>query len=359
MGAPMKFFPAIVLSICAVALNAVAPTRASAQAGGVAADDSPTWTLALYEPANAPQPELVTSNEPIFAIGLYSGLVVVPSVKGKTWDEARHLLEQANLVATKLSDKATNDDVVNRQNIAPGKKVAAGTEVRLDLKGTVPNVVGMTIGEAFEELESLSDFRMKYNPKWGSDYVITDQKPKAGEPHRRGRDVHVMCMVQVPNVTNMSVEEAKQILTDAKLEAKLPSYFEDTDRVLKQNIRSGRMALAHSRVNLTPGVPVPNLIGLGPRMADDVLRPTGIRASVRYQTVATDSIALSGRAGITYQSVSPGLYIVRGAPFSVTIRKYVYRQRVIIRPDPTTQPSPAPDPPPQSPGGGEYVPVAG
>jgi beta-lactam-binding protein with PASTA domain len=300
---------------------------------------SPTWTIPLYSeenpppvPAN-PSPTNSTAGT-AYRIGLFSQLIEVPSLRGKTWDEAELLLSQIHLVAVKLNELARKDDQVRNQDVAPGKKVAPGTPIKLDLVASVPNVVGLTLGEAYDVLEVENRFKMEYNPDWSSDLKITDQKPRAGEEHRRGRSVEVACMVRVPNLVGRSIEDAKAELTEVMLFADIRGYFEDTDQVLRQSEKNGKLVPALSKVRLTQGVEVPNLVGLGETQADRLLRDAKINGTPVYYSVATFNAAFHGQSVIEEQSIRAGNYITRDTDLRVKVRQYVYQPPVVqpVRP---------------------------
>lgn len=331
------------LFFCVLALSFLARIERCSQA----ADDlRPVWTIPLYSQASrpaktedtklAPKNNLAqpwTPSKPIYRIGLFSNLVEVPNVRGKTWSEAKVLLDQSNLIAVKANQSARNDDVVRNQNIVPGKKVLSGTSIKLAMVAEVPDVVGKTLAQAYEILQRQNGFPMKYNNQLPKDLKVTVQEPKAGAKHSRGNDVVVASMVRVPRLRGLTVEQAKQRLTDSKLYARISTeFFLDEDRVLRQTPREGKMAPALGQVTLTPGAEVPDLIGLSPAEADRALRPSGIQGKPVYRRIATFDSLQHGRAVVEKQSIRSGNYVARGTSMRVNLVRYVYRQQVIIIP---------------------------
>lgn len=300
---------------------------------------TPTWTVNLYSQDTAtPAPNLDTttasapSSKKYFTVDLFGKLVEVPVLRGKTWYEASTLLAENNLVGVKLNSAARKDDEVRNQDVAPGKKVFPGTPVKLDLVAKVPNVVGKTLGEAYEILEVENGFIAKYDRSWSSEMEVTVQKPEAGALHRRGRDVDIAPMVEVPNVVRMSIYDAKNALTEAHLYADIPDYFEDTDVVLRQSQRAGKMVTALSKVRLTPGTRVPDLIGMNRVGADRALRAAGINGDPVFKAVYTYNSWMHGRTVVNRQSIRAGNYVPRESRMRVTLLRYVYRQPVIVVP---------------------------
>jgi beta-lactam-binding protein with PASTA domain len=204
----------------------------------------------------------------------------------------------------------------------------------------------MTIGEAYEELESENGFKMAYNPNWSSEYKVTIQNPAGGEMLRRGRSVEVASMVRVPDVTGLSVDLAKEELTRSKLEALIPEYFEDDDQVLRQSMRSGKMVPALSQIRLTTGVQVPNLIGLNEAEADRELRRSAINGSPVFKQIATTDPRMHGQAFVDQQSIRAGEYITRTTGLRVVVVKYIYQapaQPIFEEPRPPTRRKPIGD----------------
>lgn len=130
-------------------------------------------------------------------------VVIMPKVKGKTYDEAVEELEKAELVPEKVEEtsQTVEEGIVIKQEIAEGKEVNAGETVK----------IYVSIGTGLEK-------------------------------------------VSIPSVTDIDVEEAKKILTDKKLEVNI-TYSEDTTKsngiVLKQSLDVGSVVDEGSAITLT------------------------------------------------------------------------------------------------------------
>ncbi len=128
-------------------------------------------------------------------------VVVMPKVKGKTYDEAVQELEKVELIAEKVEERSqtVEEGIVIKQEIAEGKEINAGTTVKI--------------------------------------YVSTGLEK-----------------VSVPSVTNIDIEEAKKILTEKKIEVNI-TYSEDTSKsngtVLKQSIDVGNVVTEGTAITLT------------------------------------------------------------------------------------------------------------
>lgn len=290
-----------------------------------------TWTVALYKRGQKP----VTQGN-TFYVGLYSRkpqLVTVPSLTGMTWDEASQTLTDLGLIAEKNNASGLHSDSVRNQNVTAGKKVYTGTTVRVGLVAIVPNIVGMTFSEAYSTLTDECGFKMKYNTNLSAEYKVTHQKPSAGSVLARGQSVSAACMVQVPSVEGLTVSEAQEKLAEAKLNNSLATEFESSDLVLKQT-NAGRTVPALSVIKLTPGVEVPNLIGMGGNRANAELVRTGVKGNARVKLIPTPNQFMHGRSTVVWQGYRAGQYISRTQTMNVNITKYIYtapRPTVIIR----------------------------
>ncbi|AIG64438.1 serine/threonine protein kinase [Corynebacterium atypicum] len=195
-----------------------------------------------------------------------------------------------------FSDEAAEGDLAE-VDPAPGNELPVGGKVTLRLsKGPapvdVPNVSGMTVEQATGVLEAaglkVGQTRERFDAAVPRGEVI-DSDPAPGTQASRGSTVtlEVSNSLTIPNVEEMSIDQAKAALADAGL------VVADTRRDSSATADSARMVLeispaagsrvdpAHPEVTLTlPGkVRVPSLIGRQAEDARDILHEAGLEAS--------------------------------------------------------------------------------
>lgn len=169
---------------------------------------------------------------------------------------------------------------------------------------TVPNVTRLSLEDAKETLAS-SDLRFELaerrsNEAFPADYVI-DQSPAPAEIVKPSRKVYLTVNVftnptiSVPDVTNLSLRNARIQLENAGLKVETISYessrFKNT--VLRQSIEGGKTVNKGSGVDLVVSdglgekkVAVPDIVGLRLTEAQQKLRQTGLRmGEVRFRPV--------------------------------------------------------------------------
>ncbi|MGB9779237.1 Stk1 family PASTA domain-containing Ser/Thr kinase [Caldanaerobacter sp.] len=180
--------------------------------------------------------------------------VVVPNVVGLSISQASKILSEHNLKMEiseeRYSDKPEN--TIIEQQPAEGTLVKPGSTVYVIIsKGRqvviVPNVIGRDYLEAKSILENAGlkvNFIENYNDQYQKGYVF-DQNPRYGVQVEYGTtiDVYVSKGSQpsvVPNVVNMSLDEAKVALENAGLTLGKVIYNETTDvpenTVLQQSV---------------------------------------------------------------------------------------------------------------------------
>jgi serine/threonine-protein kinase len=180
--------------------------------------------------------------------------VVVPNVVGLSLSQASKILSEHNLKMEiseeRYSDKPEN--TIIEQQPAEGTLVKPGSTVYVIIsKGRqvviVPNVIGRDYLEAKSILENAGlkvNFIENYNDQYQKGYVF-DQNPRYGVQVEYGTtiDVYVSKGSQpavVPNVVNMSLDEAKVALENAGLTLGKVIYNETSDvpenTVLQQSV---------------------------------------------------------------------------------------------------------------------------
>jgi len=167
----------------------------------------PRWDASVPEghivSQNPPPNAKVKPNRTVYIVPSLGGrLFAVPDVKGRALRQAGLWLEQADL---KLGDVAyvsstrVKDGQVIQQSVAAGKQVESGTTVDLVVSTgpprrvvDVPNVVEMKLGEARRILTSMGlrtdNMRYEFSTAYEPNVVIR-QEPVPGSAIKRGSNV--------------------------------------------------------------------------------------------------------------------------------------------------------------------------
>ena len=167
---------------------------------------------------------------------------------------------------------------------------------------TVPDVTKRSLAEA-EQL--LTDYGLRYevidrrsNTAYPADYIL-DQTPSASKIVKPNRKVYltvntaVQPTVEVPNVTNLSLRNARIQLQNYGLTVGTISYASSRfkNSVMRQSIPAGRTVDKGTTINLTVSdglgvkkVPIPEIVGLRLPDAQQRLRTLGLRVGeIRFQ----------------------------------------------------------------------------
>ena len=116
--------------------------------------------------------------------------IVVPDVKGLSYEQAERVLGESNLQAEKVEKTVTDEDevgVVIEQNKKSGSKVMENTVIRLtvgvlDTRVTVPDVEGLTLDEALELLnENNVKYEIVYETSDKENNIVLDQSIRANK----------------------------------------------------------------------------------------------------------------------------------------------------------------------------------
>ena len=196
--------------------------------------------------------------------------IPLPNVAGNTLDEAKQKLDELGVkyeIEEQYSDTIPQGTIIEQDQKPDSKYDAEKTRpVKIIVsKGVkmvkVPKVIGLTFEEAVNELEKyeLQAEKIDEANLEVEAGIVTKQDKKENEEIIAGSviKIHVSTgpeKVTVPSVTDRDVEEAKKILTEAKLEVNV-IYKEDTSKsdavVLKQSIEVGQTVNEGDAITLT------------------------------------------------------------------------------------------------------------
>lgn len=196
---------------------------------------------------------------------------------------------------------------------------------------TVPDVTGKTVDEATSILESaefeLGTTSMVYDESVEAGKIIS-QDPGADTRHDRGTKVNVVVsqgaeQITVPDLQDMTADEAKQALKDAGLvpvggEARYSDSIEQ-NHVVDQSPAAGSSVAKGSSVEYylslgTESFSVPDVVGMGESAATAALQNVGFRVTVDY--TYSDSVA---EGNVISQAPNAGSKLGKGETVSLSV----------------------------------------
>jgi serine/threonine-protein kinase len=166
--------------------------------------------------------------------------VAVPTLIGKTQADAMAALRDAQLklegVSYRSSDTVPSGQVLD-QNPDAGTQVQVGSTVAIVLSSgkaavPVPDVTNMSLKEARKKLEALG-FNVEPKERNASDKkdTVVDYEPRGDAPKGATITVYVANgKIKVPDVTHMTKESAVKTLTDAGFDASRIVTLETTSQ---------------------------------------------------------------------------------------------------------------------------------
>ncbi len=196
----------------------------------------------------------------------------------------------------------------------------------------VPDVKGMTVEKATEELEKVDLELREGNPVASDEYKkgeIVDQNPPGGEKVDKHSIVRVsVCSGEegtVPHVIGKSKDDATKIIKDAGYEVGNISYDENTmkkDTVIAQSPEAGEEAEANAEIDLVLSdgegkeeVTVPNLGGMTKSQAESALEKVGLKLG----SAGTAESTKYKKGQVMSQNPSSGSKLEKGKSVNVTI----------------------------------------
>jgi eukaryotic-like serine/threonine-protein kinase len=202
------------------------------------------------------------------ADSLFGGPTVrVPNVVGRDVDRARDILEEAGFeVDTQPRNSPKPEDEVLEQDPEASEGAEEGSTVLLTISAgrrqtTVPELVGLTLEEAREELKDarldVGETRREVSEEVPEDEVIS-QDPATGEEVDRGSEVDLVVssgpdVVTVPNVINQPEDSAIAEIRAAGLNEEVdraPSDDVDEGLVISQDPGPGEEARSGDTVRI-------------------------------------------------------------------------------------------------------------
>ena len=185
----------------------------------------------------------------------------LPDVRGLSFEEAKKRLELEGFTAikgdVKLTDKFAVGTVIDQYPRAM-RRVKTGRRIRLTVAEKeklveVPDVVGKSIRSARLEIEEVAlkidSLITEYDPEVPKN-VVKWQHPRPGDYLRRGSGITLIVsqgrppdFYQVPQLFGLSLEQAKKLLREERLEIGKITYRQNEDllpnTILDQSIEAG------------------------------------------------------------------------------------------------------------------------
>ena len=188
----------------------------------------------------------------------------VPAVIGMRQERAEATVRDAGLEPEPSRQASTKPrGIVLEQSPDPGAKVDEGANVRLVVstgapRGTVPDVVGVTVGEAIADLTAAkfkADVTQAFSDK--KDGIVVSQEPETGATLKEGSAVALTVSkgskpVTVPDVVGTTSSQATATLRDAGLQVNVVGVPSDqpSGTVVAQSPVAGKQAKSGGIVRL-------------------------------------------------------------------------------------------------------------
>lgn len=287
-------------------------------------------TLARAEPRRIRRVGLIALAAGLLAFLVMAALlwrpVRVPEVVGMGLSEATDALESAGLdqEVVRMSSDQPPDTVIDASH-PPGDWTLKGRSVELTVSlgpplTTVPDLTGMDLAEAREELEGarliVGDIAFVFSPE--PQETVVAQEPGPGRA-RQGVPVNLTVsrgpeVVEIPKVVGRPFAEALPILKQAGFEVARSDIFHDSEEgtIVRQTPQGGKRAEKGSRVTVQVSkgpepFDMPDVDGEECSTAKDELEELGLVVVIRSQA---DSACGSNR--VLDQDPLPGTEVRKG-----------------------------------------------
>lgn len=231
-------------------------------------DDQPKGNICTQDPKDGTEVDKKSTINLVVSTG--APKVTVPSVIGDQFDDAKAKLEgdDFGLVVKKKEKESTEETgSVLDQNPVFGKEVEKGTEITLTVateiqKSTVPDVSGLSCDEAKARMtESDLSGNCVTDTETEDDNLVNkviSVDPAAGSSVDKNSTVTIHLgkaaedeQVQVPQVTQLTVKDAKKALQDAGLSVgQIGGSSDDNAIVLTQDPQPGTQVAEGTAVNM-------------------------------------------------------------------------------------------------------------
>lgn len=264
--------------------------------------------------------------------------VDVPRVQGKQLIDARAALERDGfeVAETRVQSAQPLDQVVD-QDPNPGVQADKGSTVTLEVSsgpGTtfVPSVTNLSEKQAVRTLNQ-ADLKVNVDAQESDDVregLAIRTVPGEGEEVEKGTRVRLLVssgpeQIEVPNVTGISSDSAQAQLDDAGLRTAITEQEsqEPEGEVIAQDPAGGTTVDSGATVTITVStgvetVAVPDVTGLGARLATSQLSQAGLQPVERERSVTDET-----QDGIVLeQRPASGTELEQGKSVVIIVGKY-------------------------------------
>ncbi|HSO49920.1 MAG TPA: Stk1 family PASTA domain-containing Ser/Thr kinase, partial [Acidimicrobiia bacterium] len=270
-------------------------------------------------------------------------LVEVPNVTGLSQDEALQRLQDDGFVPRLFFEPSDTVEVGNVIRTDPtfGTEAEEGSTVDVYVSSgaeeiAVPPLVGETLDDARQLLEDAGLTLGTVTDRPDADRpegTVIEQSPAAGVEVGNGAPVNVVVstgpeLVILPDLTNFSERDAVAELNRLGLLFTFDEEFSDevaeddvvrTDPPANTEMQSGDTVLLVISQGPEP-VEVPNLTGLTPGQAEDILEDLGLELNVSNATQPVADPSQDGR--VVSQSPGVGSTVIPGDIVTVTLGEF-------------------------------------
>jgi serine/threonine-protein kinase len=270
--------------------------------------------------------------------GSKQATVTVPNVVGKTQAVASQMLAGQHLIpAVKPVNSAKTPGIVVRQDPTPDSNVKKDSTVTISVSvgvGTepIPDVSGETTNDAKSKLTD-AGFQVKVDPAESSSTIAPDSVirtiPAVGAEAEKGSVVHIVPSkgVAIPNVANLSQQQAIAALVDAGLQPQTQTESSDTvpiGNVTRTDPPYGTTGVAGGSpitVFVSTGssqVSVPPVIGFSVSMAKSTLEGANLQSTLKFEPTTVQ--ANDGK--VLNQDPPPGTRVDPQSNVVLTVGEY-------------------------------------
>lgn len=245
--------------------------------------------------------------------------VAVPDVVGKSFEDAKALVEKSGLSLYAIKAKSSNKadgTILELLDLQVGQMVAKGSQLNVVISGNdetlskinkeddeeeeevvkVPNVVGQSKSAAESAIKNAGlnySESYEYSSTVAADFVIS-QSPQSGKLSK-GSTVSIVISqgqedVTVPNVVGKSQTDAQNELSNAGLRYAVNTDYSDSvavDHVISQT-SSGSKVAPGTTITITVSlgskeIDVPNVVGMSAESAGSTLATAGFKYAYAYE----------------------------------------------------------------------------
>ena len=276
-------------------------------------------------------------------LGIFGGeegtaIVPVPTVIGKTADEADRILTEAGFeVERQMENNQAEANIVFGQTPTPGEKVPEGSTVTLRVSQgeadvTVPNVVGDSAEDATDELRA-AGFQVTQTTqadRQAPEGRVLSQDPRGGEKKPKGTTIKLVVssgkpLVAVPNVAGKEESTARDDIVNAGLKVrtvKEASATVDEGKVIRSDPPAGQEVREDTQVTIFVSsgpeqADVPNVIGMTQEEAVRTIKAAGFQEKVQTTVVTSEND--DGR--VLDQDPDGGAKRPKGSVVTITVGK--------------------------------------